>query len=396
MANNFSRTLRALRTDGPARWLIQALVAALLLAAWAGWFFGSRVTVLAVSTSARAEVDNQVHPVDAPVAGRIVRVEMELGAEVEKGQLLVELEVEDQQARLDEEKARLAGVQGQLDSLALELSGAELALSQWRAARQAEVDEAQASYDEAREAAAQATKEAADQVALEEQGLVSKSDLERARSEATRKQAAAESLRSALLRLRGDQQVEETTRRAELDNLRRETAQLEGERATVSAAMEGLRQQLAQRTIRAPADGRLGEVTPLGAGAYVEEGDRLAAVVPTGRILAVAEFASADAVGRVHPGQSARLRLTGFPSTRFGSIPATVARVGSEAQNGRIRVELDVTPLDDSLPLEHGLPGTVEVEVERLSPAALVLRSAGKLLDRPVAGTEPQRQARAR
>ena len=33
--------------------------------------------------------------------------------------------------------------------------------------------------------------------------------------------------------------------------------------------------------------------------------------------------------------------------------------------------------LDDSLPLEHGLPGTVEVEVERLSPAALVLRTAG-------------------
>ena len=76
MANNFSRTLRALRTDGPAGWLIRALVAALLLGLWAAWFFGSRVTVLAVSTAARAEVDNQVHPVDAPVAGRIVRVNM--------------------------------------------------------------------------------------------------------------------------------------------------------------------------------------------------------------------------------------------------------------------------------------------------------------------------------
>ena len=131
----------------------------------------------------------------------------------------------------------------------------------------------------------------------------------------------------------------------------------------------------------------------LGAGTYVEEGDRLATVVPTGRIRAVAEFASADAVGRVHPGQPARLRLTGFPSTRHGSIPATVARVGSEAQEGRIRVELDVTPADDSLPLEHGLPGTIEVEVERLSPAALVLRSAGKLLDRPAAAAGSPRQA---
>jgi membrane fusion protein (multidrug efflux system) len=349
--------------------------------------------VLAVSTSARAEVDRQVHPVDSPVAGRIVRVEMELGAEVTEGQLLVELEVEEQQSRLDEQQARLTGLEGQLESLALELSGAELALNQWRAARLAEVDEAQASYDEAREAADQATNEAADQLALEDEGLVSQQELERARSEATRKRAAADAERAALVRLRGDQQVEETTRRAELDALRRETAQLEGERAAITAAIGGLRQEVAQRNIRAPADGHLGEVTPLGAGAFVEEGDRLAAVVPTGRILAVAEFAPADAVGRIQPGQPARLRLTGFPSTRYGSIPATVARVGSEAQEGRIRVELEVTPIDDSLPLEHGLPGTVEVEVERLSPAALALRAAGKLLDRPAASGEPNRQA---
>jgi membrane fusion protein (multidrug efflux system) len=396
LANNFSRTLRALRADGPAGWLIQAAVAALFLALWAGWFFASQVTVLAVSSAARAEVDRQVHPVEAPVAGRIVQVEMELGAEVEKGQLLVLLEVDEQQSRLDEEQARLSGLEGQLASLALELSGANLALQQWRAARQAEIDEAQASFDEAREVAEQATKEAADQVALEQDGLVSQQELERARSEATRRQAAADSLRASLVRLRGDQQVEETTRLAELDNLRRETAQLEGERAAASAAVGGLRQELAQRHIRAPADGHLGEVTPLGAGAFVEEGDRLAAVVPTGRILAVAEFDPADAVGRIQPGQRARLRLTGFPSTRYGSIPATVARVGSEAHDGRIRVELDVTPTNDSLPLEHGLPGTIEVEVERLSPAALVLRTAGKWLDRPAAAGTARRQASAR
>ncbi|MFQ5350163.1 MAG: HlyD family secretion protein, partial [Thermoanaerobaculia bacterium] len=301
MANNFSRTLRALRTDGPAGWLIQALVAALLLALWSGWFFGSRVTVLAVSASARAEVDRQVHPVDAPVAGRIVRVEMELGAEVEEGQLLVELEVEEQQSRLDEEQARLSGLESQLETLASELSGAELALQQWRAGRQAEVDEAQASWDEAREAATQAAKEATDLLALEDEGLVSQTELERARSEATRKRAAALAVRASLVRLRGDQQVEETTRRTEIDSLRRQTAQLEGEHAAITASLGGLRQDLAQRNIRAPAGGRLGEVTPLGAGAFVEEGDRLAAVVPSGRILAVAEFAPADAVGRIQP-----------------------------------------------------------------------------------------------
>jgi membrane fusion protein (multidrug efflux system) len=35
------------------------------------------------------------------------------------------------------------------------------------------------------------------------------------------------------------------------------------------------------------------------------------------------------------------------------------------------------------VPLQHGLPGSVEVEVERASPAALTLRTAGQLLTAP-------------
>ena len=33
------------------------------------------------------------------------------------------------------------------------------------------------------------------------------------------------------------------------------------------------------------------------------------------------------------------------------------------------------------IPLQHGLTGTIEVEVERVSPAALLLRSLGKRLE---------------
>ena len=61
-----------------------------------------------------------------------------------------------------------------------------------------------------------------------------------------------------------------------------------------------------------------------------------------------------------------------------------MSRVSSELRDGSIRVEMaiaDDTP--EGLPLQHGLPGTAEVEVERVSPAALVLRAAGKILGRP-------------
>ena len=73
--------------------------------------------------------------------------------------------------------------------------------------------------------------------------------------------------------------------------------------------------------------------------------------------------------------------MDGFPWTQFGMPRATVTDVGSEPADGRVRVELaldgDSAP---AIPLEHGLSGTAEVEVESASPAELVLRAVGKLL----------------
>jgi membrane fusion protein (multidrug efflux system) len=54
--------------------------------------------------------------------------------------------------------------------------------------------------------------------------------------------------------------------------------------------------------------------------------------------------------------------------------------VAGEVQDGTVRVELAVGPdAARRIPLQHGLPGSVEVWVERLSPAALLLRQAGRL-----------------
>ena len=98
----------------------------------------------------------------------------------------------------------------------------------------------------------------------------------------------------------------------------------------------------------------------------------------------VAEFRPAAALGRIRPGQAARLRLEGFPWVQYGSLAARVSRVGSELRDGRIRVELDVPPQSSSrIPLQHGLPGAVEIEVERVAPATLLLRLAGRLVAGP-------------
>jgi membrane fusion protein (multidrug efflux system) len=116
-------------------------------------------------------------------------------------------------------------------------------------------------------------------------------------------------------------------------------------------------------------------------GRVLQPGDTIATVVPSGALHIVATFLPGEAFGRIHPGQPARLRLEGFPFTQFGSVHATVSNVASEVRDGRVRVELALSERATSVPMQHGMPGTVEVEVERISPAALVLRAAGRRMD---------------
>ncbi len=146
------------------------------------------------------------------------------------------------------------------------------------------------------------------------------------------------------------------------------------------AAIARLEQEVERRRIRAPIDGRLGEVATLRIGAVVREGDRVASVVPPGGLRAIADFPPV-ALGRLAAGQSARLRLKGFPWGEYGSLPATVTNVAGELRDGQVRVELTLHPERPTLiPLQHGLPGAAEVAIERVTPAALALRLAGRLL----------------
>jgi membrane fusion protein (multidrug efflux system) len=44
-------------------------------------------------------------------------------------------------------------------------------------------------------------------------------------------------------------------------------------------------------------------------------------------------------------------------------------------------VELRLDAPASDIPLQHALPGTVEIQVEKISPASLILRAAGRRID---------------
>jgi hypothetical protein len=97
---------------------------------------------------------------------------------------------------------------------------------------------------------------------------------------------------------------------------------------------------------------------------------------PDGQIIAAFP---AETFSQLKPGQAAILRLGQAGDQRQVSIPAVVF----DTQGGNEQVVLIVTDVS-ALPgtLTEETPGRVDVEVEYITPAELLLRASGKFLTR--------------
>ncbi|HMA06707.1 MAG TPA: HlyD family efflux transporter periplasmic adaptor subunit, partial [Ramlibacter sp.] len=210
-------------------------------------------------------------------------------------------------------------------------------------------------------------------------GGVARIEAMRAQAETLKLSATRDALASDSRRLDTEAQARAFHEQAQVESLRRAVLSLEGEAATSAATIARLRQDIDRHALRAPVSGTIADVAALRTGAYVAQGQMLATVVPHGDLIIVADFAPASVLGRIRPGQPARLRLDGFPWAQYGSIEATVTRVAGEVRDGLVRVEFAPEMVaGPRIALQHGLPGSIEVGIEEVSPAQLVLRAAGK------------------
>jgi membrane fusion protein (multidrug efflux system) len=384
MPAQFVRTARSLEADSFLGWWIGLTVAAALLLAWMLWFLCGRITVYRTSDHAWLETLGRVHPIDAAVAGRIMKTSLVLARQVHAGQTLVELDSRSQQLDLNEERARLTALASERSRLAAEIAAEGNALQRSREAGRWSLE--QARVDQARTAkVASIADDIADRYHALIQARVGAQVLYlKALSDAQQADASADAARLELTRLQKDLQSQEDDRVAHIAQLDRKATELDGARAIARATVARIEHEIEIRHLRAPIDGQIGNIAPdIRAGAFVAEGRRLCAIIPLQRVIAVAEFVPWSALGLIRPGQPATLRLRGFPWAQFGSVPARVTDVASEPRHGRIRVEFSVDADDRRIPFQNGLPGTIEVAVERVSQAALLLRAAGQLMTRP-------------
>ena len=385
MPSEFRQTsiaLRSDRADGRRALLSLAVVTALL--ALAGlWLAVARVPLYAVSEVARLQARDEIHPVDALVAGRVMAVNLPVGGHVRKGDALVTLDATDVNLQLDEARATERGLAAQIRALEAEIAAREEAIASTRVLGQASLSEARAARSETEAEATFASRERERADLLQKAGVVADAEADRANAVAVQARAAVSVRDHRLTVLDTETRRSLADRRAQNESLRRSSAELQAQRERAAVLVKRLEVEGARYAVRAPIDGLLGQVRAPQVGSMVAVGQTVAVVTPETTLEIVADFAPADAIGRVQPGQRARMRVAGFPWTQYGMLDAVVTAVSSEVLDGRIRVKL---ALGDSsggeIPRRHGLIGDVEIELDEVSPAILIARSVGQLFER--------------
>jgi len=380
MATGFSRTLRAIEKESFRGTAFAAIASAALLAGWILWCATVRVALYETTSTARLETDRAASPIQAAIAGRVVENRLAIGREVAVGEVLVQLDDSGKTLQLGERRTAVAALQREIETLRAQIASESASRNEERRAAVAAGEEARASE---REAQAPATYNAADVSRLQkllEYGLISERDFQKGKAAAEQSRAVADRQHVSVARIERELKVRDGERETRIRKIESDIAHLESEISANLAAMDFLKNEIARYSIRAPIAGRIGEIAALRPGSVLAEGDKLGAIVPDGKVQIVAQFSPAS-LGRIEPGQRAAMRLDGFAWGQYGAVPAIVSRVAREVRDGAVRVELSLDQTCASrIPIGHGLPGTLEVEIERATPASLMLRHAGRMI----------------
>jgi hemolysin D len=385
MAYPFERTLRSLNYESETRVLF-LVVLVLCIGGLLTWALLAKVPLVKVSSQARIEPHNAVFRLEPPSAGRVVLSMLSLDKAVKEGDLLIEFDTRAERLELERSKATLASTEKELAVIRQQILNKQSEAAATQQVDQVAVSEAIEKKEELvprhrlAEERAQLALRSPTGSTSEMEKLERKTDLD-----ALKFAEAAQSL--ALTRLEREQNVRRQTFTAQLLGLKREELRTEVQLRELKVAIDRLEYQIERKHYRAPASGHLVDVAELGAGAFIADGQRVGTVVASDAEVRVRARFPKEVVGMIQPGQTARLKLDGYPMTIYGTVPARVTAVGTEpgqvatpeAIPGTVRAELEfTTPADPRIQLRHGMTLTVEVEVARVSPLALLMRAVGE------------------
>ena len=142
---------------------------------------------------------------------------------------------------------------------------------------------------------------------------------------------------------------------------------IEGEIAEISARIPALQDRVDRTTVRSPVDGVINRINYVTNDAYVNSGDVLLEIVPTGSKLIVETRIDPKDIGEIVQGQLVKISLTAYDPSRFGRIDGSVIGISADAitdQQSGIEYYLVDVSIDGNLYEDNGeevtiLPGMV-------------------------------------
>jgi len=248
-----------------------------------------------------AYVRGDITPLSARIDGYVHRVAVDDFDRVKAGDLLVEIDTADYQARVDQAEADLLGAQAAIENLKTR-----------KALQHAQVAEAENAIAATQADVERTTAEAIRQRALYATTYGTHQKLEQA--DADQKRFAATLARN----------------RAELDAQRRQMAvldtqelQLRAEAKAKQAALDLAKINLGYTRIAAPVGGMVSE-RGVREGQYVHAGTQVIAIVPLDNVWVIANYKETQ-LTRVAIGQRAEIRVDTFPGVVIGAMVDSIA-----------------------------------------------------------------------
>jgi membrane fusion protein (multidrug efflux system) len=325
-------------------WLVAALAIGLVV--WAGNWLTHRWSHVVVDD---ARIDGEVVTISSRVSGWVTELPVIEGDEVKAGQIIAR--VDDRDSRLHREVlvARLKAIESQMGvtraqsgQVAEETLGKYDSETNRLAAAQAEVASVEANLKQAKLDHDRAA-------SLHAKEYISGQDMDRAR---TTYMQAQESHRKALAEVaaaRGTLSAAGGSRK-QVNVMRQQIGVLEQQAAEIRAEIQRQDVDLADRTIKSPADGRI-VMTFARKGEHVAAGQRIAMFHDPKEIWVQANVKE-TAVGLLKPGMKADVRIDAYPGRVFRG---EIHRIG-QAATSKFALLPDPNPSGNFTKITQRLP----------------------------------------
>ncbi len=352
--------------DRPSRlrWIIPGAVLVLaLVGTWAYFHYRGRVS------TDDAQVDGHVTAVSPKIAGNVVAVLVDDNQHVKAGQLLVQIDPRDYQAKVDQARAALAQAESQLQSARVTVPWTAETTRSGSNEAAARLADAQAAYERAQQArqqaagpnvsvaeanvrAAQARRDQAEADLARMRPLADKAEISRQQFDAyvAAARVAESDLKAAQERVAASQQeaqMRETSlasARAQIERARADvaasaanqkqvsirTADVGSAAAAVSAAranLEAAELQLSYANIVAPVDGVVTRKT-VEPGQNVTPGQGLMTIIPLHNVWITANFKETQ-LADVRAGQPAEIHVDMYGQAIRGHVDSIAGATGS-------------------------------------------------------------------